>query len=299
MNALRGSPKLRDYFLLFLLSMIFGSSFTFTNIAVREIPPLTVAAGRIFLAFLMLYPLMRLMGQRLPQAGSVWLALLGCGLFGNALPFALISWGQVQVDAGLTSIFMAVNPLATILLAHIWTHDEKLDRWKVIGVIFGLIGVVVLMGISSLGALGEDVFRQIAILCGGVCYAINSIITRKLTHLPRWATMTALMLTASICLLPFSLIIDAPWRLTPSPAALGSIAALAIGPTSFATVLILIVIGRQGATFLSQINFMVPVFGMLFGVLFLAETLPTNAYVALIIILLGIALSRFGAKGKA
>jgi len=291
-------PGLRDYALLLTLSVLFGLSFTLTSIGVDEIPPLTLAAGRLLLAFLLLYPLMWLQGQHLPASGGVWLVLFASGFLGNALPFALITWGQVKVEAGLTAVFMAIMPLATILLAHVFTDDEKLDRWKFIGVVFGLIGVIVLMGLNSLTTLGEDIIRQFAILCGALCYAVNAIITRKLTGLPRWSTITALMLTASIWLVPVSLLNDSPWQLQPSADAWLALFGLAIGPTALATVLILVIIGRQGASFLSQLNFMVPVFGMLFGVVLLKERLPVNAYIALLIILAGIAISRYGSASR-
>ena len=186
-------PGIKDYVLLISLALLFGISFTLTSISVADLPPLSVAAARLLLAFILLYPLMRLRGQHLPKFGGVWIVLFASGLFGNALPFALIAWGQVNVEAGLTAVFMAVMPLATILLAHVFTSDEKLDRWKFTGVILGLIGVLVLMGFSTLSSLGQDVLRQFAILCGALCYAVNAIITRKLTHLPKWSAMTALM----------------------------------------------------------------------------------------------------------
>ena len=285
-----------DYAWLIALSILFGLSFTLTSIGVRDIPPISLAAGRLLLAFLMLYPLMRLNGQRMPGMGPIWIALLGSGLFGNALPFALISWGQVTVQAGLTAIFMAVMPLATILLAHVFTDDEKLDRWKVLGVLFGLLGVIVLMGFSALNSLGDDLLRQSAILAAAVCYAINAIITRKLTKLPRWSAMTALMVAGCLWLVPVSLWLESPWQVVPSMESVWSMIALAIGPTAIATVMILRIIDRQGASFLSQINFLVPVVGMVFGVLMLGERFPANAYVALAIILLGIALSRLGGR---
>ena len=285
-----------DYAWLIALSILFGLSFTLTSIGVRDIPPISLAAGRLLLAFLMLYPLMRLNGQHMPAMGPIWIALLGSGLFGNALPFALISWGQVTVQAGLTAIFMAVMPLATILLAHVFTDDEKLDRWKVLGVLFGLLGVIVLMGFSALNSLGDDLLRQSAILAAAVCYAINAIITRKLTKLPRWSAMTALMLAGCLWLVPVSLWVESPWQVAPSMESVWSMIALAIGPTAIATVMILRIIDRQGASFLSQINFLVPVVGMVFGVLMLGERFPANAYAALAIILLGIALSRMGGR---
>ena len=280
------------------LSAIFGLSFTLTNISVAELPPLTVVAARLFLAFLILYPLMRFYKTRMPAIGTIWWPLFASGFFGNALPFGLISWGQVRVEAGLTAIFMAAMPLATLVLAHLFTSDEKLDRYKFTGVIFGLIGVMVLMGWNNLSQLGDQTLRQLAILGGALCYAVNAIITKKITHLPKWSAMTALMFASSIMMVPVSLAFDQPWTFQPSADALLALLALAIGPTAMATVLILIIIERQGASFLSQINFMVPVFGMFFGVVFLSEILPANAYIALVIILSGIALSRYGSSRR-
>ena len=296
MTSTRPSGIALDYLLLVGLAMLFGISFTLTNIGVQSIPPMSLAAGRVLLAFFMLYPLMRLNGQRMPAIGRIWWVLLGSGFFGNALPFALISWGQMSVQAGLTAIFMAVMPLATLLLAHWLTDDEKLDRWKFLGVMFGMSGVAILMGWSALQAIGDELIRQAAILLGAFCYAINALITRKLTHLPRWSTITALMFSASVLLVPMSLWLEQPWLIQASLPSVISMIALAIGPTAIATVLILIIIGRQGASFLSQINFLVPIFGMVFGVALLSERLPANAYFALVVILLGIGLSRFAER---
>lgn len=288
----RPLPSAVDYLLIVSLALLFGTSFTLTSIAVNELPPLTIAAGRLLLAFLMLYPLMRLYGQRMPAFGRIWIVVFAAGFFGNALPFSLISWGQVSVASGLTAIFMAIMPLATILLAHFLTDDEKLTRWKFAGVMFGLAGVVLLMGVSVLGTLGDELLRQSAILAAAVSYAVNALITRHLIRLPRWSAMTALMFASSLMIVPASLLIDSPWQLHPSWQAMTALLALAAGPTAIATVMILIIVSRQGVSFLSQINFMVPIFGMLAGVLLLGEKLPGNAYVALGFILAGIAVSR-------
>lgn len=285
---------LTDYVLLTGLAVIFGASFILTNVAVQSISPLTVATSRILLAAAMLYPLMRLKGQVLPAKGRIWLFIIAAAFFGNALPFALISWGQVSVDAGLTAILMAVMPLITVLLAHVTTTDEKMNRYKLIGVACGLIGVVVLMGWDQLGGLGDNMIRQYAIAIAAVCYAINSIITKQLTGVARLPMMTALMLAATFMLLPFALVLESPWTQTPSASAIGAVVTLAIGPTALATLIILNIIDRSGATFLSQINFIVPLAGVFMAWLFLDEVLPTSAWIALCIILVGIGLSRLG-----
>ncbi len=288
------SPTVKDYLLLTTLAAIFGLSFIFTNISVREVPPLTVAASRLFIALLIMYPIMLAAGQKLPPAGKVWIYVFLSGLFGNALPFALVSWGQVKVDAGLSAIFMAVMPLSTILLAQILTNDERINRWKMAGVLLGFAGIVVLMGKSSFTSLGDEVLRQLAILVAAISYALNAIITRKLTALPKYSMVAALMVAASVLMVPASLMIDHPWGLSVDMGSIGALVMLAVGSTALATLLILIIIERCGATFLSQINFMVPLFGVLFGALLLSERLSANAYIALAIILTALALSRRG-----
>ena len=269
-------------------------SFIFTNISVQEIPPLTVAAFRLFIALLVMYPVMKFAGQKLPAAGRVWIYIFLSGLFGNALPFALVSWGQVKVEAGLSAIFMAVMPLSTILLAQLLTDDERINRWKMAGVLLGFAGIVVLMGRQSLSSVGDEVFRQLAILLAAISYALNAIVTRKLTSLPKYSMVAALMIAATILLLPASLIIDQPWHLNVGASSIGAILMLAIGSTAIATLLILTIIDRCGATFLSQINFLVPLFGVFFGTMLLGERLSATAYIALAIILGALALSRHG-----
>lgn len=290
------NPGLKDYGLLISLAAIFGLSFIFTNIGVQEIPPLSVAALRLFIALLIMYPVMRLAGQKLPASGRIWIYIFLSSLFGNALPFALVSWGQVKVEAGLAAIFMAVMPLSTILLAQFMTDDERINRWKMAGVLLGFIGIVVLMGMGSLTSIGDEVFRQLAILLAAISYALNAIITRKLTSLPKYSMVAALMIAASILLVPTSLLIDQPWSITFSAKSLAAVFMLAVLSTAIATLLILIIIDRCGATFLSQINFMVPLFGVLFGTLLLGERLPATAYIALGIILFALALSRHGQR---
>jgi len=289
----RPSPNLTDYALLFGLAVMFGTSFTFTSIAVKDIPPITLAALRVCIALVVVFIVMVAARQRLPAYGRVWIFIFASAFFGNVLPFSLIGWGQVKVEAGLTAIFMAVMPLITIVLAQFYTRDERLNRYKVLGVLTGLLGVIVLMGLDALNAIGDETLRQFAIVIAATCYAVNAIITKELTGHPRKSIIAALMLAAVILFVPLVLI-EQPWSMRPSVAAQLSLLALAVGPTALATLMILVIIDRQGASFFGQINFLVPIFGVFFGVVFLAERLAANAWVALALILFGVALSRRG-----
>ncbi len=291
-------PALADYGLLFLLALVFAASFSFTSMSLAHFPPLTVTAIRLLLASIITLPIMLLAKQKLPGKDRIWLYIFASAFFSNALPFSLIAWGQVTVSAGLTAIFMAIMPLATLMIAHGFTDDEKLNRWKLLGVFLGLLGVLVLIGFDSLKALGDQTFRQMAIVAAALCYAINAVITKKLVTLPKKAMICALMLAATLMTAPLSLLIDNPWTINPPLSAALPLLALAIGPTALATFMILIIIERQGASFLSQVNFLVPVFGVLLAGALLHESLPLKGYLALSIIMLGLALSRFGASKK-
>lgn len=289
---MKSSPSLADYALLVLLAAIFGSSFLMTKVGVAEIPPVTFVACRFVIAAIILGLAMVRAGQRFPAWGSVWLWIAGAALFGNALPFFLITWGQVRVDAGLAAILMATMPLATIVLAHAFTDDEKLNYWKLLGVGLGILGVAVLMGLDKLATLGDESVRQYAIATAAVCYGVNAVITRKLVGLPRRATATAMIMVSLLMTLPFSLLLDRPWALTPTAGPLVALLAAGILPTAIGALLLFAIISRQGASFLGQINFLVPLFGVLWAWLFLSERLPANALLALGIILAGVAIAR-------
>jgi len=290
------SPSSLDYLLLVTLSMIFGMSFIFTSISVRTIPPTTVTALRLFVALLIIYPVMRIAGQRLPPPGKIWMYIFASGVLGTALPFWLISWGQVKVEAGLAAIFMAVIPLTTILLAQVFTEDERINRWKVIGVLLGFTGIVILMGVESLTNLGDETLRQLAILLAALCYASNNIVTRQLTALPKYSMTAALMIAACIVVIPASLVLEKPWNLDVSAESATAVIGLAILSTAIATLIILTIIDRGGATFVSQINFLVPLFGVLFSVILLQENLASAAYVALAVIIIALIVTRHGQR---
>lgn len=288
-----GTPGLKDYVLLTLLAAMWGSSFMFIKIAVAEIPPLTIATGRIGLAAVILYIVMRMAGHRLPRDIRSWVMMAGIAFFGNALPFTLIGWGEQTVDSGLAAILMAIMPLATLMLAHFLTEDERMSWPKIAGLACGFAGIVVLIGPAVLQKLGGELIGQAAVAGGAICYAISSIIAKKLTgeHSGR-TTAAGVMILATLMLIPFCLVGDRPWTLSPGWLQVASVAYLGTFSTALAMILLLTIVRTQGATFLSMNNYMVPLFGVLWGVLFLAETPDPNAFAALALILGGIAISR-------
>lgn len=281
-----------DYGLVVLLSVIFGASFMLTKISLEDIPPTILVAGRFVGAFVVLAVVMKLAGQALPSPGPIWWTIIASAVFGNTLPFFLISWGQVGTDAGLAAILMAVMPLATIVLAHFYTQDEKLNRYRMAGFTLGIVGVVILIGYEKLAALGDETVRQLAILTAALCYAINAIITKGLVGLPQRAMATALMGVSMLIMVPVAILVDDPTTMTLSGRSLGALILLILFPTAIGTLLLFAIVRRQGAAFLSQINFLVPVAGVGWGILILSEDIPIRAWLALAIILAGVAIAR-------
>jgi len=291
-SAIRPTAGLMDYALLLALATIWGGSFTMIAFTLDDFPPATMSMIRLFLGAAILGVIALYLGERIAMTTRIFLLLVLVGLFGNAIPFALIAWGQQVVDAGLASILMGIMPIATLVLAHFFTDDEPLTKWKLIGVGVGLIGLVVLVGPAVLGRLGDDGIRQIAILGVAISYGINAIITKSLLNLPRMAAGAGLVLAGALWLVPIAFVLEDVTSITPTAPSVWAIILLAIFPTSLAALLMFKIIDRQGAGFFGQINLLVPLAGVFWAYLFLNEALQPRAAFALMIILSGVAVSR-------
>jgi len=277
------------------LVIMFGSAFLFTKISVQEYPPTIVAAGRITIAALVLIVLAIIRRESFSFVKQYWLLLVSLAFFGSCLPFFLISWGQLTVDSGIAGILMAIMPLTTIVLAHFFVSGETLTTNRVIGFVLGFVGILILFGADAWAKLDSDATRLIAmlaILLGAVSYAVNTIIAKRLPDESFVALSAAVLTIASIMMLPAVLLVDSDWQLSTMSLEFGSLVILGIFPTAFATIIYFAVIARVGPSFLSQINYLIPVWAVIIGVLFLNERIGMNAIIALIIILAGIAIAQ-------
>ena len=280
------------YLLLVTLGAIWGSSFLFIEIGIATMPPLTLVAGRLLLAAVALTLFIRARGQRLPMDLTSWGGFVLLALVGNLVPFSLIGWGQLSVDSGLTAILMAVAPLIAAVLAHVWTGEERLSLRKMIGILTGLAGVVVLIGPDALGGLGDQAVAQLAIASAAACYATASVFARRLGHLSPTVASAGVMIAASVLAVPIALAVDAPWTTSPSAASLASVVVLGLVTTATANVLLYRTIQLAGATFVSLVNFLVPLVGVVCGAVILGERLDLSAFAALALILTALRLVR-------
>jgi len=295
-SASLAQPGLSDYALLFALSAVWGSSFMFIKVAVESAPSVTVTAVRVSIGAAILIAAAWHAGQSLPRGARTWAKIVLAGIFGNALPFTLITWGEESIDSGLAAILMAVMPLVTLVLAHFFTADERITARKMLGVVLGLTGLVILIGPSTLAGLGSDLVRQVAVALAAVSYAVNALITKHLVGSSPRALAAAIVLVSAFILVPAAVIVDRPWTIDPSLRSVAAVVVLGILQTAIATLMMFALIRRQGASFFSQINFMVPVFGVLWGALILAERPSLSAYLALAVILAGLAVARGRAR---
>ena len=235
------------YAMLVILALVWGGSFLFIKIGVETIPPITLTALRLIAAAIILFIAARLAGQRLPKGGPIWATLLLAALFGNALPFVLISWGEVVIDSGLAAILMAGMPLFTLVAAHVVTDDEKMNGRKLIGVLCGLAGLVVLIGPEKLTQLGDDVIRQLAVAAASICYGIHALIIRKAKHVPGKALAAGVIGASVPLVVPVALLVESPWLLEPSGASLWSALILGIFQTALATLMMFALIQKEGS----------------------------------------------------
>lgn len=269
------------------------------KLAIIDVPPATMTVARLLVAAAILFFFAMAYREKLAVRFKTVGLILLVGLFGNALPFTLIAWGEETVDAGLAAILMGIMPISTLLLAHFLTEEDSLSGRRLIGCFVGFAGLVVLVGPAVLLRLGEDGIRQLAILGAAVSYAINAIITKQLLDLPRRAIGAMVLLAGALVMVPFALAFEAPLALTPGAAPLIAIALLGIFPTAIATLVMFEVLQRQGAAFFGQVNFIVPIFGIVWAAVILGERLQPSAYAALVGVLVGIWIARGGIRPAA
>ncbi len=284
-------PRATDYVLLVALAAIWGGSFMLIKLAIGSVPPITVTAARVVIGALVFVAIVYLSGRRLPVDPRFWVTAALSAFFGLALPFSLIAWGEGRIDAGLAAILMAGMPLLTLILAR-FAGNEPFTINKLIGVGFGIVGLVILIGPEKLATLGGDTTRQLAVLGASLCYAVNAVVTKRIAGGDSYTVSAAILLAGTAMLLPVSLVLEAPWTLHPTGVAWLALFALGLFPTGFASLLMLAILRRQGAGFFGQINFLVPLFGVAWAFVILSERPPASALTALAVILLGVAISR-------
>jgi len=277
----------RHVALLLVLAGIWGSSFFVIKIGVADIPALNFTALRLMLAMTGAVLVSLVIGRGLSRDPVLWRAAFFFGLFGNALPFFLISWGVEAIDSALAAILMATMPLCTAVLAHFFAAGDRLTPPKATGVGLGFCGIVVLVGPAALQGLGGELPRQLATAGGAVCYAISVVLARNAPPAPLAHKVSATMIWSCLLVLAGALVTATPWQV-PTVETIVAAAYLGLVATAFANVVFFHLVSQQTPSFVAFLNYLIPVFGIGFGAVILDEAITLQAVGALAMILGGI-----------
>ena len=282
----------REWGVLLLLAVIWGGAFLFIGVAVRHVDPLTYVWLRLSLAAGAMWLFLKWKGQKLGLPREVWGSILLLALINNALPFTLFGWGQTHIASGLASILNATTPIWGVLVAHLFTEDERMSPRKMAGVLLGFGGVATMIGPTLLANVGSDALAQLACIAASLCYAVAAVWARRFRRmgLSPMSVTTGQLTAGALMMLPMAMLVDQPWtQPLPPVSAWAAIAALAVFCTALGYVLYFKLIDTAGATNALLVTLLVPPFAILFGSLLLDEVLAPQDFAGLALIALGLA----------
>jgi drug/metabolite transporter (DMT)-like permease len=281
-----------DWAILLVLSVLWGGSFFFIEVAIPTVAPLTLVLIRVVLAAAFLWAFLLVRRERLALPPGAALALLVLALLNNVIPFSLFAWAQEEISGGLASILNATTPIWGVVVAHAFTRDEKAGPAKVAGVLLGFAGVAVMIGADLLGQIGTNALAQIACLVSTLCYALAGVWARRFRHMgvSPIAVSTGQLSAAAIVMLPLVLVFEPPWLArAPSAEAWWALIALALFCTTFAYILYFRLLASAGATNSLLVTFLIPITAILLGALLLGERLEARHFAGMVLIGAGLA----------
>lgn len=288
------SPRITPVAALMLVALaaVWGGSFFFAEIALREVPPLTITLHRVFWAVPILFIVIRLMGLHLPRSPRIWGAYLIMGGLNNAIPFSLIFWGQVQIESGLASILNGTTAVFGAVVAGVLLKDEPLTWPKITGALFGLLGVAVIMGVDLLSGIDLRNLAQLAVLGAALSYAFASVWGKvALAGQPPQMNALGMLIGSSLLMIPVALWADGVPRFDLSGPVWAALLAVAVFSTALAYLLYFAILKRAGAANLMLVTLMIPPFAVSLGAGFLGESLEPEAFLGFALIALGLAIT--------
>ncbi|MDW3182225.1 DMT family transporter [Roseobacter sp.] len=295
----RPDITLKSWLMVGILGFTWGGTFLVTEIALEGVTPFWLAAGRIGFAALLMTAIWATLGFRLfdtPATRSDWAAATVIGGLSSAVPFMLLAWGQQFVTSGFAGVSMAAVALIVLPLAHFLVPGEALTLRKSLGFVIGFVGVCVLIGAQAFETTGASMEPAGRIACIGAasCYAVSSILMRRLPPVDTIGLSTVLLLIGATIVLPMAWIVEGPPPL-PDRKTITVVVLLGLIPTAAANLLRVLVVRGAGPVFMSLTNYQVPIWSVVLGALILGEPLPPSLLWALVLILAGVGLSQYGA----
>ena len=293
LNAIR-RPTPLDVSRLIFVGAIWGGAFLFISIALEDFGPIGIAAWRVTLGAILLCGIALAIGQRFARGARTWGLIFVVGFLNSTVPFFLISWGQQSISSAESALLVAMGTFVSLLLSHFTSDDERINAPRVVGVSIGFIGVMVLVLWELLESGTGNLPGQIAVMAAGCSYATSSVISRRLTHLPMISVSATTMASACLYMIPLAFLLEDPWPHAVEIKSILALIYLGVIATGFAFTLRFFIIRDNGAVFMSQVGYLVPLFGVIWSGLYFADAINPQTLISLGLILLGIAITRRG-----
>lgn len=303
-NGTEAAPQLYDWLLFAVIIAVGGSAFAMIRTAVETVPPVVITVVRLWIGAIFLYAVMKRAGRRLPplldsqqplNLNAEWRWMIAISVIGYVIPFMMFPLAQQHIDSGLAGIYMAFMPIWTVALAFLFA-GESLDTRKVVGFIMGFAGVVILIGPGVFGeAARSNIAAQIMLLVATLGYAAAAVITRRAPPIKPRVFAAGTVIASAVIATPALLFVDlrfADW----SALGITNLIGLGLGPTGIGGILLIILIQRTGAGFMALANYLTPLWAVAMGAAIFGERLGVNAFIALAVILVGVAISQAGRK---
>ena len=291
------NPKPLDYLLLGTLSLIWASAFFNIKIATYSFGPVTIAFFRIFFGAIPVIILCQINKIKIEAFSKDWLWFASIGFINLVIPFFLIAYGVQKIQSNLAAILMATTPLSATILAHFFTENEKFNWLKSVGILIGFFGIAFLFSDKIL-INDENIFYAFSILLGSTCYVVGGILTLRISNKRNENVTASILIWGSIIVFPVAMYFDQPWNLSPRLDSMIALLYLGVFPTGIAWLLRFNILKNNGLIFQSQVAYLIPIFGVILGFLFLNELITSKVIVSLSLVILGIYLVQRSNKIK-
>jgi len=280
-------PKLTDYILLTVLALIWASAFFNIKIATYSFGPITIAFLRVFFGALPVLLLCYFKKIKVEAFSKDWHWFAMIGFINLVAPFFLIAYGVKSVQSNLAAILMSSTVLSSTVLGHFYTKNERFDLTRTIGVLIGFSGIVYLFS-DNLLITENNFISALLILLGATCYVVGGLLTLKISKKKNENVTGSILIWATIILIPLVSLIEQPWNSTPRLDSTISVIYLGLVSTGVAWLLRFKILTTNGLIFQSQVSYLIPIFGVILGYIFLDEIITLKVLISLFAVIVGI-----------
>ena len=291
------NPRPLDFFLLTLLALVWASAFFNIKIATYSYGPITIAFLRVFFGSIPLLIICFFRKIKIEVFSKDWPWFAAIGFINLVLPFFLIAYGIKNVQSNLAAILMASTPLSATVLGHFFLKNEKINLLKTVGILLGFSGIIFLFTDKILFN-ENNIWSALIILLASTFYVVGGVLTLKISNKSNENVTASILIWATIFLLPLSLFFEQPWNLTPRLDSTISLIYLGIFATGIAWLLRFYILKNNGLVFQAQVAYLIPIFGVILGFLFLKEAITPKVIISLFAVIFGIYIVKKGNKIK-